>query len=436
MSQLKQEFGDLMQIIETLSDIEGVLTMQATDADINETLRQISDMFPEIQNLLVDRADKDYTEAIKANYAEYNSLEAGTDTYRKSLHKWVLLSKIGIAGTILSCLISNQKEMYAECRCADELFAASYMPKEIGALGLYVIGLHNRRDDAMYSYNIQLEAVNQYPEIAKIFGKTYVYEKDNIKEQISEKCPICGGTEAVPFLNAPQIAFLNEGDCFSPVKLWMKCCKCENLYAYNFPISEMGEINGHYAPRDGQIVIKPRHRLKSYSDIMNNCKGFTDGRKYLEVGVGNGEMLACALEHCFEAEAVEICKDDCETISAALSVPITWTDFLKFETDKKYDVIIMGDIIEHVSAPIDALKKAHSLMAPGGVLWISTPNYNSAYTRLMKYEDPMWNQKNHFTYFSYETMVPFFDAEGLEVVRYDISDRYNGSMELYLREKK
>jgi len=54
---------------------------------------------------------------------------------------------------------------------------------------------------------------------------------------------------------------------------------------------------------------------------------------------------------------------------------------------------------------------------------------------MRKFSDAMWNQRNHFTYFSYEGLKPFLDKVGFEVKRYDVSNRYNGSMELILQKK-
>ena len=173
--------------------------------------------------------------------------------------------------------------------------------------------------------------------------------------------------------------------------------------------------------------------LATYSEIFNNIRMYNDGRKYLEIGVGNGEMLACALEMGYEADAVEICKEDCENISGTLGVDIKWCYFLDYSTSKRYDVIIMGDVLEHVSQPTKALEKAHKLLAENGILWLSTPNYNSAFTRMLQFSDPMWNQVNHFTYFSFEGLKPILDKVGFDVKRYDISRRYNGSMDLILQ---
>lgn len=291
------------------------------------------------------------------------------------------------------------------------------------------------RQDAKRCYDLSIEDYKMYPDLLKrVFSNsTYVYNESLICDEIYNECPICGGNDSEYFYCANQAALNRKS--FSPAKLWMKCKSCGNLYAYNFPMQKNGEINGHYTRKNSDGLLEPRNLLNIYSNIFNHIREINNGRKYLEVGIGCGEMLAVALEMGYDVSAVEICKEDCENVSGALGVDIKWCDFLKYETSDKYDVIIMGDVLEHVGKPIDALKKAYNMLDNGGVLWLSTPNYESAFSRMRKFADPMWNQANHFTYFSYNGIKPFLDDLGFEVKRYDVSNRYNGSMELFLQKK-
>ena len=287
--------------------------------------------------------------------------------------------------------------------------------------------------DPKFCYNELINSFKKYPKLySELYRNiSYVYSADLICDKISESCPICGGKEAIPFYCANQ-ATCNDSK-FSPAKLWMKCTSCNNLYAYNFPVSKNNVINGHYTKKDDAGILPVNRELSVYSEIFNRIKYFNQNSKYLEIGIGNGEMLAVALEMGYNVSAVEICKEDCENISNALGVDIVWADFANYHTDEKFDVIVMGDVIEHVIEPIKMIKKAYDLLEENGVLWLSTPNFNSSFTRMKKFTDPMWNQKNHFTYFSYETLKPFIEKIGFKIVRYDVSNRYNGSMELILQ---
>ena len=234
----------------------------------------------------------------------------------------------------------------------------------------YIASRRLAKKDPMQCYRITLRDFEKEPELIRnIFSdKQYVYAPETIKDAIHERCPICGSDKSEPYYCADQA--LLDNSSFSPAKLWMKCSGCGNLYAYNFPVWKMGEINGHYTSKSEDRILTPRNQLIKYSNIFNHIKEFNNGTDYLEVGVGNGEMLAVALEMGYDVSAVEICKEDCENISGALGVEIIWSDFLEFETEKKFDVIIMGDILEHVSKPVEALEKAYDLLDNNGVLWL------------------------------------------------------------------
>lgn len=78
----------------------------------------------------------------------------------------------------------------------------------------------------------------------------------------------------------------------------------------------------------------------------------------MEVGIGRGVLIAVALEMRYEVDAVEIVDSSARTVADALNIPIWNGDFLKYNTDKRYSVITIGDVIEHVTDPTLALTKA------------------------------------------------------------------------------
>jgi SAM-dependent methyltransferase len=50
----------------------------------------------------------------------------------------------------------------------------------------------------------------------------------------------------------------------------------------------------------------------------------------------------------------------------------TW--FEKFETDERFDVIVMGFILEHVDDPLLIIRRCRNLLAPGGRMFLAVPN--------------------------------------------------------------
>lgn len=150
------------------------------------------------------------------------------------------------------------------------------------------------------------------------------------------------------------------------------------------------------------------------------------------MGIGEGCLLAVALEMGYAADAVEIVAQSAQEVADILRIPIWNGDFLDYHPDKRYSVIIMGDVIEHVTDPERALRNARELLAEDGVLWLSTPNFEGSFTRMLKFSDPMWLEPYHISYFSFAGIRTLAEKCGFTVREYLTSNRYNGSMELIL----
>lgn len=53
-------------------------------------------------------------------------------------------------------------------------------------------------------------------------------------------------------------------------------------------------------------------------------------------------------------------------------------DIFNFNSSLKYDLIILGEVLEHLDNPIEILKKLSNLLADNGVLWLTTPTNSPA----------------------------------------------------------
>ena len=96
----------------------------------------------------------------------------------------------------------------------------------------------------------------------------------------------------------------------------------------------------------------------------------------------------------------------------------------------------MGDVIEHVTDPEKALRNAYDLLEEDGVLWLSTPNFESSFSRMMKFHDPMWLEPYHISYFNRAGLEALASKCGFILREYSVSQRYNGSMELILTKRQ
>jgi len=131
-------------------------------------------------------------------------------------------------------------------------------------------------------------------------------------------------------------------------------------------------------------------RLETYKEVirlLDSYKVFDNVTNMIDFGCGTGQFIAAVLkEHpeieCtgtdFSLESIEICKR--MNISVNFYVSDIYT--IRNDIEKKYDLVVCSEVLEHLTAPEKALKNLLELLAPNtGKLVITVPN-----GRLDKYE--------------------------------------------------
>ncbi len=121
---------------------------------------------------------------------------------------------------------------------------------------------------------------------------------------------------------------------------------------------------------------------KKTEKIMDFLKGNVVKGKLLDVGCSSGEFMYHAGKLGFDTYGVELNK---RTADVARSYGLNvFNGFLKdanFAQDS-FDVIFLGDIIEHVNSPREFIQDCHRLLKRGGLIIISTPNLDCIWSRM------------------------------------------------------
>lgn len=101
------------------------------------------------------------------------------------------------------------------------------------------------------------------------------------------------------------------------------------------------------------------------------------------------------------------------------------TYFENFETDEKFDLIVMGFILEHVDNPVEIMKYYKQFLTPNGRMFLSVPNAEVMNRKLGKLsgllEDVTELSENdillgHQRFYTRETFIKDIELSGLEVV--------------------
>jgi SAM-dependent methyltransferase len=185
-------------------------------------------------------------------------------------------------------------------------------------------------------------------------------------------CPLCGagGADTV----------WREGDYDL-----VRCGTCDLLYVGNPPGEEelarlySFDSGFHTQLADGSdedssaTDANAQHHLDAIARVQ-------DPGRLLDVGCATGRFLAAAAARGWEAEGVEL-NDDTAAIAREAGLEVTTGTLESLSPDQPFDAITMWDVVEHVPDPLGLLRAAHGLLAPGGRLWLATPNVDGLFPR-------------------------------------------------------
>ena len=142
----------------------------------------------------------------------------------------------------------------------------------------------------------------------------------------------------------------------------------------------------------------------------------TDGAM-LEIGSAAGDLLVRMQQSGHQnVQGVEISADACER-AWARGLKVFHGTLDEFATNERFDLIFMSHVIEHVLDPVATVAKIKSLLEPGGVVYIETPNVASLDARLWKGRWGLIHYPRHLYLFDRSTVRRLLQGAGLEDVR-------------------
>jgi 2-polyprenyl-3-methyl-5-hydroxy-6-metoxy-1,4-benzoquinol methylase len=101
-----------------------------------------------------------------------------------------------------------------------------------------------------------------------------------------------------------------------------------------------------------------------------------------------------------------------------------------------FDVITLMDVIEHVSDPLPLVSEMYRILAPGGVLFIVTPNFRSLFVRLYgENAYGIWPDQ-HVVYFEPNTISRLLYMAGFSRVLTASKDFYSPNLNRLLHRKE
>jgi SAM-dependent methyltransferase len=197
-------------------------------------------------------------------------------------------------------------------------------------------------------------------------------------------CPICSNSNTVLWSAARDYEYFSTGKTYE----YFQCTDCGTLFIDPLPTDELAII---YPSNYYSFVTTKKNavwRIKEWLDkrklrsVLQGLKA--DEISVLDVGGGTGWLSTLVRQTDPRVKFTQIVDID---QAAKYKAEQEGHDYFQgrledFTTDKKFDLILLLNLIEHVAEPVSVLKKAGSLLRPGGVILIKTPNTQSLDARI------------------------------------------------------
>lgn len=186
-------------------------------------------------------------------------------------------------------------------------------------------------------------------------------------------CPFCNSTNGSPYQK-----FGSKGQYQT-----LRCSTCRLIYLSPRPKYNQHFIDAAYASYYQFVdnLTLNEETIVRHSNVELFKKelayiGQFDKLKtaVLDIGSGMGTFLYVARQHYAEAVGLDVSKKMAAFVEKQLGIKIHLQQFQDFNYPKKFSLIHMSHVLEHIPNPNEWLQKAKSLLEKNGILVINVPN--------------------------------------------------------------
>jgi len=132
--------------------------------------------------------------------------------------------------------------------------------------------------------------------------------------------------------------------------------------------------------------------------------------KILDIGCATGDFLKTARDKGWDVYGVEASKIAVEIAKEKYGLDVINQNFEEAGFENNFfDVIVAGDILEHVDDPKGFLLKIHKILKPGGILCIAVPDFDGFHYQA----GVLISRFNHKNYFVLPHHIYFFNFNSL-----------------------
>ena len=213
------------------------------------------------------------------------------------------------------------------------------------------------------------------------------------------KCPLCASQkiQSLPKFNGARLASCNE---------------CSFVFSERIPTGI--ELDQFYCEEYEVTSFLSKITINRYNELLDHFEKYRKTNRILDIGSGHGFFLETAKKRGWEvygsdyaAGCVNVCKEKGIEMHSGTMTPDAYHP-------EMFDVITSFEVLEHVYNPNEELGYLNSFLRKGGIMYVTTPNFNSVLRYRLGEQYDVINYPEHLTYFTHKTLIKAFEAKGFE----------------------
>lgn len=238
-----------------------------------------------------------------------------------------------------------------------------------------------------------------------------------------KKCIVCGGELNEPLItfenmpgSAQNIPTIDEIEKDKGIDLNLhQCMNCGLIQFDCEPVDYFRDVirSGGYSTTMTEL------RKKQYTYLIEKYN--LKGKKFLEVGCGQGEFLSVLTEFPVEAHGIEN-KDDLVKLAQKKNLNVEKGFMENKDTEIKgapFDAFLSFNFLEHQPNPNDMLKGIYNNITNEGIGLITVPSFeyileNDGYYELIR---------DHVAYYTFDTLRFLLEKNGFLVLEEEMINR-------------
>jgi SAM-dependent methyltransferase len=239
-------------------------------------------------------------------------------------------------------------------------------------------------------------------------------DKKSLLEQIN--CNLCGGATTRPEMQKHGYDIV-------------RCASCGLVYVNpRMPAATLaGAVYGPgyfdaekgYGLEDHFSAANRERSVKSGAERLKWIEKHKGKGRLLDVGCAGGFFMLAAKQRGWTPRGFEISEHAAAYARDKLGFDVTVGDFSALEPEPAtFDLITMLDVIEHLPDPMQGLRNAAATLAPGGALFIATPNFAGLPARAQGANWGLIEPEHHLYYFTPDTLGKMLEKAGFEIVEW------------------